>query len=410
MISSLPPLLLLLTASAVHAHVAMVYPVPRTDNDYLYTFDAGVCDRDSTCAGFCGDVYNTNINPVTTLQVGVPITLRWKTKVAHAPLQYRLSLNPTASDNHFDVSENILTTISNADAADPSNAGRQTGSFSTIVTIPESAMETCSGGEPCVLQLWDLYYFVSCANVLLTKGEVDQEEVPATPAPDTVTLPPLPEKSENTILFQGASFEDYRVTMGMEEPQLDPILYLERCRDYTFIINARGHPFVLKNQPGLGMDNVLVIDGGQDYTTSETYPTEGTERGSFTFRAGPDAPTTGIFYQCTLHIGMVSEIVLVDNGKCDVSNENEGAGDNVDGNEGVVGEGSDEKAKGILSSSPSIASSTGADNNTDGNAGDAGEGSDDEAEGISSSSPSIPNSTATTICGLILIGVTAMLR
>ena len=167
-------------------------------------------------------------------------------------------------------------------AANPSNVG-MTGSFSTTVTIPESALNSCSqasGDEPCVLQLWDVYYFVSCANVLLTTDEVDEVD---SPAPTTLSLPPLPKKFIDTLLFQGASFEDYRVTVHMEEPELDPILYLKRCQNYTFVIDAPGHPFVIKTQPGLELDNVLAIDDPY-YLVSNTFPTEGVERGSFMFR------------------------------------------------------------------------------------------------------------------------------
>jgi len=291
----------------------------------LYTFDNGVCNPDNSCAAFCGDAYDSSVNPLTILQVGVPLTLRWKTNVVHEPLQYRLSLNPDATDDRFDFGDNILVTVANGDAADPSNVGLM-GNFSTTVMIPESSLDTCSqanGDEPCVLQLWDLYYFVSCANVLLTTGEVEDEVYAPTPttakvgtyAPTTASLPPLPGKSISTLFFQGASFEDYRVTVGMEEPELDPILTLERCRDYTFVIDAPGHPFVIKTQPGLGLGDVLTTND-QDYSVSDTFPTEGMDRGSFTFRAGDGAPSSGLFYQCTLHVEMVSEIFLVDGGAC----------------------------------------------------------------------------------------------
>ena len=105
----------------------------------------------------------------------------------HSPLKYQLSLNLTATNDHFDLSENILTTVTNSDAADPSNVGL-TGSFSTTMTIPASALDTYSqagSDNPCVLQLWDIYYFVSCANVLLAA-----EDSPPNPTP--TILPPLP--------------------------------------------------------------------------------------------------------------------------------------------------------------------------------------------------------------------------
>uniref|UniRef100_A0A7S1B8I0 Uncharacterized protein n=2 Tax=Corethron hystrix TaxID=216773 RepID=A0A7S1B8I0_9STRA len=149
---------------------------------------------------------------------------------------------------------------------------------------------------------------------------MERSDAPATVAAlpaDTLapTIVPLPRKSGSTIIFRGASFDDYWVTVGMEEPALDPILTLELCRDYTFVVNAPGHPFVIKTRPGLGLDNVLDVDGG-DYIVGDTFPTEGMEQGSFTFRVEEDAPLTSLFYQCTLHAGMGSKIDFVDDVAC----------------------------------------------------------------------------------------------
>jgi len=363
----------------VSAHVVLVHPTPRTNNDYLFTFEDGVCNPDNSCAALCGDAYDKESNPFTVFQVGVPITLRWKTNVVHEPFRYRLSLNKNAAavspgnnninnsssitttiDGGFDLADNILATVDHSEASDPGNIG-MTGSFSTTVTIPESALETCgrrenvdnnsqSGGvgvgkqqQPCVLQLWDLYYFVSCANVWLTTEEVDVNEGGQSLAP-TPTPPPssplmLPTfTNHNTILVRGASFDDYWVTTvfaGREEvPELDPVLYLERCKDYTFLIDAPGHPFVIKTRPGVGPDNVLVFDDGDDnddeyYSVSDTFPTsEGVEQGTFVFRAGDTAPSRGLFYQCTLHENMFSEIVVVDgsSSSCGAAKGGDGTG------------------------------------------------------------------------------------
>jgi len=190
---SVSTLLLLCAVSLVQSHVVLVHPTPRTDNDYLRTDDDGVCDPESTCTAFCGDTYNSTANPLTILEVGVPLTLRWMVTAAHLPEKYRLSLNPTATDDHFDLSNNILTTVTNGDAADSSNVGSN-GSFSTTVTIPESALDTCSqadSNKPCVLQLWDLYYFVSCGNVLLTtKATTSTPTTTPTTSKPTTTSPP----------------------------------------------------------------------------------------------------------------------------------------------------------------------------------------------------------------------------
>jgi hypothetical protein len=301
--------------SITSAHVVIVKPSARTDNDYLYSFEEGVCNLAiSSCNAFCGDSYSKEENPLTLLQVGVPITLKWKTNVAHEPYQYRLSLNRQGGgDNNFDNPDNILVSISNEDAADSTNV-RETGSFSATVTIPKEAMEKCSGdNDPCVLQLYDMYYFVSCANVLLTDEPVDNTYPSPMPA-----MSPLLGEPVSDIFVEGASFLDYRVTIGNDEGgMLDPILYLKRCKTYTFNVNARGHPFVIKTQPGIGLENILDLSQNDSdyYEAHGSFPSvqnQGIEQGTFTFLARKNAPTEGLFYQCTLHEDMVSFFMIVD--------------------------------------------------------------------------------------------------
>ena len=302
------------------AHVVLVYPTPRTDNDYLYTFEAGVCNGES-CNTFCGDPNSQEENPVTVLPVGVPIALRWNTNVAHVPYQYRLSFNPQAQDNNFDRPENILAIVDNAEVADVTNTGL-TGSFSTNVTIPASFLESCANNStPCVLQLYDLYYFVSCANVLLTENVTDTPDI-APPA--SHESPPMPQ-SDLEILVQDASFQDYLVTVGpnTEGGSLDPVLFLKRCKRYTFQIWTPGHPFVLKTTPGIGLSDLLILSANDEslYEASGSFPTaenQGIEKGNFTFLARETAPSTGLFYQCTLHEEMYSRIEWMDPDEDDV--------------------------------------------------------------------------------------------
>ena len=163
-----------ITTTAV-GHVVLTYPTPRTDNDYLFSFEEGVCnpyDNNSGmhCASFCGDPYNPAVNPLTHIPAGVPVTVQWNVNVVHEPYQYRLSFNSAAGggDNYFDDPDHILTVVNNQDAVVAANNNSLTGNFSTTVTFPASAIANCSQpATPCVLQLYDLYYFVSCANVVL---------------------------------------------------------------------------------------------------------------------------------------------------------------------------------------------------------------------------------------------------
>ena len=207
-------------------HVVLVEPTPRSDNDYLFSFDEGVCNPGiNSCNAFCGDPYSEEENPVTVLPVGVPITIRWKTNIAHDPYFYRISLNPQAKDNNFDNPDNILTTISNEDAAEPGNVGL-TGAFSATVTIPVARMDSCYS-TPCVLQLFDLYYFVSCANVLL-KEAIEQgpssspdrkfDDVVPPPAPSSSqsvpTLPPSSVSTETTVVSGTSSNISAAISIG----------------------------------------------------------------------------------------------------------------------------------------------------------------------------------------------------
>lgn len=275
--------------SPVQAHVLWVYPAARTNNDNLYSFEKDVCNAEDNvgCNAFCGDPYDAATNPVTVLPVGVPITLRWMTNVAHQPFQYRLALNPTASDNNFDVTENLLTVVDNAGASDPSNVGL-TGSFSTNVTFPESALITCSaiaGHDPCVLQLWDLYYFVSCANILLTATTSAPLEETQALIPSSLGLQPLPNRTNDTLYFGNETFP------GDEEPTDDVLLEVEGSpvEDEAFVEEGNpddldSFPFEVAKASG-GEPSDGKASGGGRVTTTASRITTGLLMSLLSFRA-----------------------------------------------------------------------------------------------------------------------------
>ena len=186
--------LVLLALSTCNGHVVLDYPFPRTNNDYLFSFDADVCNPDDeTCGAFCGDPFDTPNAPVTVLPVGMPVLMRWQTTVIHPPFQYRIAVNPIpGGDANFDA--NIQTTVSNADArvgATIDDSRPATGQFTAPVTFPVSLLDTCNNNEseqqpPCVVQLYDLYYFVSCANVRFT---ADPSQVTPLTRGEDVELP-----------------------------------------------------------------------------------------------------------------------------------------------------------------------------------------------------------------------------
>lgn len=246
MMLMLPLLLIIMTLSVVivDAHVVMMYPKARTNNDYLFSFDEGVCNPRTTCPSFCGDPYNnSNISiynyPVTVLEVGVPLTLRWMITVSHQPYQYRLSLNPAPRDADFDLPEHELITITNEAAKDdPASNPGSTGSFSANVTIPHGApaLKSCSlenGDDPCVLQLWDKYFFVSCANVLLTTAKTpvaaSNNDTVADAENSTLTPSPAP-TTDSVICFSGETTvqEKTRGTIRMKDLKLgDQVLVVD---------------------------------------------------------------------------------------------------------------------------------------------------------------------------------------
>lgn len=173
--------LVLLAPKLVLAHVVLDYPAPRTDNDYLYSFEPNVCNFDtaSHCRAFCGDPFDTPNAPITKLPVNEPVTIRWRTNVVHPPFRYRIAVNPVAGgDGNFDT--NVLAIVSNAQALvsayaagvedNPADGIGITGEFATNVTFPAELADTC-GTTPCTVQLYDLYFFVSCANALFAVND-----------------------------------------------------------------------------------------------------------------------------------------------------------------------------------------------------------------------------------------------
>jgi hypothetical protein len=150
------------------AHVVLIDPVPRTNNDYLYTFDEGVCQA-ASCSAFCGDALSITSNALTVLEVVEgSVEIRWKTNVLHEPYQYRIALS-MGGDIGFD--DNILAVVDNvmANVNASARTAPETGVFATNINIPDSHLAACTAAAnpPCVLQLYDLYYFVSCANIVL---------------------------------------------------------------------------------------------------------------------------------------------------------------------------------------------------------------------------------------------------
>ena len=83
----------------------------------------------------------------------------------------------------------------------------------------------------------------------------------------------------------------------------NPTLRLLRGFTYVFEINASGHPFFIKTNPGTGT--------GNQYNDGVT--NNGIQVGQLIFRVPGDAPDT-LYYQCSLHASMVGILEITDFG------------------------------------------------------------------------------------------------
>jgi len=84
---------------------------------------------------------------------------------------------------------------------------------------------------------------------------------------------------------------------GFSSGQDNPTLYLQRGLTYKFSVNASGHPFQIR-----------LSDGGTAYGTGVT--NNGAQTGDVIFTPDMNAPNT-LVYQCTVHSGMVGDIVII---------------------------------------------------------------------------------------------------
>ena len=85
---------------------------------------------------------------------------------------------------------------------------------------------------------------------------------------------------------------------GFSSSANNPTLYLTRGKTYKFAMAASGHPFQIR-----------VSNGGSAYNAGVT--NNGLQTGNILFTPDMNAPTS-LVYQCTIHSGMVGNIVILD--------------------------------------------------------------------------------------------------
>jgi hypothetical protein len=150
---------LLLIASPAAAHIALVYPPPRTAE-----LKTGPC-------GAAGSTRGTN---VTVLAPGATIDVKWNETINH-PGHYRISFDPTGQDftvplgfDDTSQSRNVLVD----DIADNAAPG---ASYTQTITLPNVACEACTlqviqvmTDKPPYGDGNDIYY--QCADLALRTG------------------------------------------------------------------------------------------------------------------------------------------------------------------------------------------------------------------------------------------------
>lgn len=101
------------------------------------------------------------------------------------------------------------------------------------------------------------------------------------------------------VTNSGAS--DYVFNGGGLTDASDPALTLKRGSTYTFIVNASGHPFLIKTAQNTGSSN----------TYNDGVTNNGASIGTITFTVPANAPNT-LYYICEFHAAMTGAITITD--------------------------------------------------------------------------------------------------
>jgi len=246
------PLLLVLLPPPCIGHVQIGYPPAIIDDDYQYTFD-GSCQRNS-CDAFCG--VEGPSPPLTTVSPGLQ-NFTVNVNVKHPPFMYRVSLSSGPSLGGFDT--NIL--LDNI-----ANPGGGRTEFNVTVDIPDI---TC---DPyCTIQLFDYYYFVSCANILVgsgnstagqegstaTSGESSTGEELGNSQGDSTLSPALPSK----VNFSQETISEGEVLVSATVTLADPSWFAVALSPSGSMIGARAIIGLPRGADGTVIANEYDLDG-----------------------------------------------------------------------------------------------------------------------------------------------------
>ncbi len=200
------------------------------------------------------------------------------------------------SDIAFEVRGNIQGNLVNDQTSfrdDPNTDFVIFGSGHTLIgynNIPNTASYQMLAGDNEV-KLQVAHGISVDSNLVIHAGNytsyIDSAYIEARRPPETIF--DVTNNGASAYTFSGEGFSSSRD---------NPTLYLVRGKTYKFNMSASGHPFEIR-----------VSNGGSAYSTGVT--NNGAQTGVIFFTPDMNAPSS-LVYQCTVHSGMVGDIVILD--------------------------------------------------------------------------------------------------
>ncbi|MDC8005878.1 hypothetical protein POV27_17625 [Aureisphaera galaxeae] len=178
--------------------------------------------------------------------------------------------------------------------------GPQIGALPSVMDESEFAVIDVFGRTQITYRGWPLYYF---------GGDENRGENFGVGFPQAGIWPILNNEIEEAPQDPGDIIEQtFQVTNNggisyvfESFAEENPNLELQRGKTYEFVINAPGHPFLIKDVQGTGTSN----------TYNDGVSNNGASEGVISFTVPTDAPDT-LFYNCEFHGLMTGTISIID--------------------------------------------------------------------------------------------------
>ena len=175
-------------------------------------------------------------------------------------------------------------------------------SVPSILTLSDFGTIDVFGRQQLTYKGWPLYFFGQ---------DTQRGDNYGVGFPSAGVWPILNQNSDNAPEGEEPSVTVYDVTNeGASAYQFNgngltdasnPDITLKRGETYEFVINAPGHPFIIKSVQGTGTGNAF----------SSGVSNNGTANGTITFTVPNDAPDT-LFYNCEFHGSMTGTFTITD--------------------------------------------------------------------------------------------------